>query len=49
MLAVPIAVGALVGAGTFSVHERHHRRALEAYSPEAVDRAAIAVAPPHPA
>jgi hypothetical protein len=45
-LAIPVAVGALVGAGAFSLHERHHRRALHSYSPEAVDRAAILI--PHP-
>jgi hypothetical protein len=27
------------------LHERHHRRARDAYSPEAVDRAAIFVPP----
>jgi hypothetical protein len=48
-LAIPVAVGALVGAGAFTLHERHHRRALNAYSPEAVDRAAISVSPPQPA
>jgi hypothetical protein len=42
-LAIPLAAGAAVGAGAFSLHERHHRRALDAYSPEAVDRAAILV------
>lgn len=42
-LAIPVAVGALVGAGAFSLHERHHRRALDASSPETVDRAAISV------
>jgi hypothetical protein len=42
-LAISVAVGALIGAGAFSVHERHHRRARDAYSPEAVDRAAIFV------
>ena len=42
-LAIPVAVGAVIGAGAFSVHERHHRRALDAYSPEAVDRAGIVV------
>ena len=44
-LAVPIAVGAVVGAAAFTLHERHHRRARDAYSPEAVDRAAILVPP----
>lgn len=48
-LAIPVAVGALVGAGAFSLHERHHRRALDASSPETVDRAAISVSPPQPA
>src|SRR5918999_329131 len=48
-LAIPIAVGALVGAGAFSLHERHHRRTLDAYSPEAVDRAAILISPAQPA
>jgi hypothetical protein len=44
-LAIPVAVGAVVGAGAFSLHERHHRRARDAYSPETVDRAAIVVPP----
>jgi hypothetical protein len=44
-LAIPIAVGAIVGAGAFSVYERHHRRARDAYSPGAVDRAAILISP----
>jgi hypothetical protein len=48
-LAIPLAVGAAIGAGAFSLHERHHRRALDAYSPEAVDRAAIFVSPSPPA
>jgi hypothetical protein len=48
-LAIPIAVGALVGAGAFSLHERHHRRTLDAYNPEAVDRAAILISPAQPA
>ena len=42
-LAIPVCVGAVVGAGAFWLHERHHRRARDAYSPEAVDRAAIFV------
>jgi hypothetical protein len=42
-LAIPVCVGAVVGAGAFSLHERHHRRVRDAYSPEAVDRAAIFV------
>jgi hypothetical protein len=48
-LAIPVAVGALVGAGAFTLHERHHRRALAAYSPDAVDRAAILIPPSQPA
>ena len=44
-LAIPVAVGAVIGAGAYSLHERHHRRARNAYSPEAVDRAAILVPP----
>jgi hypothetical protein len=41
--AIPLAVGAVIGAGAFWLHEHHHRRARDAYSPEAVDRAAISV------
>jgi hypothetical protein len=44
-LAISVAVGALIGAGAFSLHERHHRRARDTYNPEAVDRAAILVPP----
>jgi hypothetical protein len=44
-LAILLAVGAVVGAGAFSWHERHHRRACAAYDPEAVDRAAITIPP----
>jgi hypothetical protein len=44
-VAIPVAVGAVVGAAAFMLHERHHRRARDAYSLEAVDRAAIFVAP----
>lgn len=42
-LAIPVALGAVIGAAAFTLHERHHRRARDAYSPEAVDRAAISV------
>ena len=45
-LAIPVAVGAVIGAAVFTLHERHHRRARDAYSVEAVDRAAIIVPPP---
>jgi hypothetical protein len=48
-LAIPVAVGAAVGAGAFSWHEHHHRRTLDTYTPEAVDRAAISVPPTQPA
>jgi hypothetical protein len=48
-LAIPVAVGAVIGAAAFTLHERHHRRARDAYSPEAVDRAAIIVPPAQPA
>ncbi len=44
-LAIPVAAGAAIGAGAFSLHERHHRRVRDAYSPEAVDRTAIFVPP----
>jgi hypothetical protein len=44
-LAIPVAVGAVIGSTAFTLHERHHRRALNAYNPEAVDRAAIIVPP----
>jgi hypothetical protein len=46
-LAIPVAVGAVIGAGAFALHERHHRRARDACSPEAVDRAAILIPPSH--
>ena len=42
-LAVPVVVGAAAGAGVFTLHERHHRGARDAYSPMDVDRAAIFV------
>jgi hypothetical protein len=45
-LAIPIAAGAVIGAVAFALHERHHRRARDAYSPAAVDRAAILVPAP---
>lgn len=48
-LAIPVAVGAIIGAGAFTLHERHHRRARDAYSPEAVDRAAISLPRAHEA
>jgi hypothetical protein len=45
-LAVPLACGAAVGAAALSLQERHHRRAFDAYRPDAVDRAAIFLAAP---
>jgi hypothetical protein len=48
-VAIPVAVGAVIGAGVFSLHERHHRHARDAYRPEAVDQAAIFVPPAQPA
>jgi hypothetical protein len=45
-LAIPVAVGAAIGAAAFALHERHHRRARDSYSPDAVDVAAIL--PPRP-
>jgi hypothetical protein len=44
-VAIPVAVGAVIGAAAFTLQERHHRRARDAYSPEAVDLAAIFVPP----
>jgi hypothetical protein len=44
-VAIPVAVGAVIGPAAFMSHERHHRRARDAYCPEAVDRAAIFVPP----
>jgi hypothetical protein len=41
-----LVAGASAGAATLSAHRRHHRRATDAYTPEAVDRAAIVVSPP---
>jgi hypothetical protein len=48
-LAIPVASGLVVGASAFSLHERHHRRARDAYSLVAVDRAAILIPPLQPA
>jgi pyridine nucleotide-disulfide oxidoreductase len=44
-LAIPVALGAAIGAAAFTLHERHHRRTRDAYSAEAVDLAAIFVPP----
>jgi hypothetical protein len=45
-LAIPVAAGAAIGAIAFSLHERHHRRARDAYSTTAVDRAATLLPDP---
>ena len=45
-LALPLGIGALVGAGALTQHHRHHRRARDAYTPDGVDRAAIFLPPP---
>jgi hypothetical protein len=42
-LALPLAVGAVVGLLALSLHQRHHRHARDAYRPEAIDRAATFV------
>ena len=42
-LAITLAAGATTGIATLSIQRRHHRRASDAYRPEAVDRAAIVV------
>lgn len=44
-LTIPVAIGAVTGVAAFTLHERHHRCARDAYSPEAVDQAAIVVPP----
>ena len=46
-LGLPLGFAAFVGAGALALHQRHHRRARDAYTPEGVDRAAIFV-PPSP-
>ena len=46
-LGLPLAFAAVVGAGALALHQRHHRRARDAYTPEGIDRAAIFV-PPSP-
>jgi hypothetical protein len=48
-LAIPAAAGALVGAGGFALHERHHRRARDSHSTNSVDQAAILIPPLQPA
>jgi len=48
-LAIAVTAGVFLGAAAFALHHRHHRLARASYSPEAVDRAAILIAPPQPA
>jgi hypothetical protein len=48
-LAISVTAGAFVGVGAFALHHRHHRRARDSYSPEAIDRAAILIPPPQSA
>jgi len=48
-LAISVTAGAFVGAGAFALHHRHHRRARDSYSAEAIDRAAIFIPPPQSA
>ena len=40
---ITLAAGAAVAAGVQLLQTRHHRRTLDAFTPEAVDRAAIFV------
>jgi hypothetical protein len=40
-LAITLAVGATVGAAAALIQRRRHRLVLDAYSPDAIDRAAI--------
>lgn len=39
-LGVALAAGAIAGVTTLSIQRRHHRRLVEAYRPEGIDRAA---------
>lgn len=48
-LPVPLASGAVIGAVALRLQHRHHRRELDAYTPEGVDRAAIFVPASQPA
>jgi hypothetical protein len=43
--AIPLAFGAIVGAGALSLHQRHHRHARDVFTPDGVDLAATFVAP----
>jgi hypothetical protein len=48
-LAITLAVGATVGAAAALIQRRRHRLVLDAYSPDAIDRAAIFVPEPRQA
>jgi hypothetical protein len=48
-LAITLAVGATVGAAAATIHRRRHRLVLDAYRPDAIDRAATFVPEPQPA
>jgi hypothetical protein len=43
--AIPLAFGAIIGAGALSLHQRHHRHARDLFTPDSVDRAATFAAP----
>src|SRR4051812_24641878 len=42
--AIPLAFGAIIGAGALTLHQRHHRHARDVFTPDGVDRAATFVA-----
>jgi hypothetical protein len=44
-LALPLAIGAVIGSVALSLHQLHHRHARDAYRADAVDRGAIFVPP----
>jgi hypothetical protein len=48
-LAVMLAAGVFVAVSALAVHRRHHRRALDAYEPETIDRFATLIAGTHTA
>lgn len=47
-LAITLAAGATVGAAALLIQRRRHRLVIDAYSPDAIDRAAIFVPEPQP-
>jgi ribose/xylose/arabinose/galactoside ABC-type transport system permease subunit len=48
-LVITLAAGATVGAAALLIQRRRHRRVLNAYSPDEIDRAAIFVPEPQQA